>query len=114
MSLINYIEPVSVGETFIGIGALIIFVVFALILWKTFKPVIGWITLGYDRFSRLEIIESKILGRIASKKGIDLDKEMLKRNLVKKPTKNFRQRIEDQMYEEMFGKETTANPADQK
>ena len=105
MSLINYIEPVSVGEIFIGMGGLVFLLVFSFVIWKLFKPMIGWITVLYNRGSRYEIIESTMLDKIAKERGIDMQKEMLKRDIFSEKKKSFREKIEEEMFEKMFGKE---------
>ena len=107
MSLINYIEPVNIGSVFGGIGVLIISLVMAFCLYRLFMILTDFFKIMYNRMSKYEILEGSFLDAIAKKKGIDLNKELAKRNLIQpqKQRKSFRQKLEDQIYEDMFGKE---------
>jgi len=105
MSLINYVEPASVGDMFYGIGNLVILLVIAYMIFKLFNPVIGWMRIMYNRESRYELIENKFLNDYAKEHGIDLDKEAMKNQILRKERKTFRRKIEDEMYEKFFGKE---------
>ena len=68
---------------------------------------IDYLKILYNRQSKYELLEGSFLDEIAKKKGIDLDKELAKRNLLEpiRKRKSFREKLEDQIYEEMFGKE---------
>jgi len=105
MSLITYIEPINIGNVFVGIGTLIITFVVAWIMFSFFKPVIAWIKLVYNRENKYELLEEKMLDEVAKKKGIDLNAEMIKRNVLKQQRKSFRRKIEDEIYENLFPKE---------
>ncbi len=106
MALINYVEPVSVGEMFAGIGALVLMLVFAWILYRVYKRVIVWMDSTFNREEKYSLLEEVMLDKMAKEKGIDLDKELMKRDMLRKPeSKSIRQKIKDTVYEDFFGKE---------
>lgn len=109
MSLINYVEPFEPFGLFVGIGQLIFAITLCVIVWKLYKKIIQWFDIKINREIKYEILEETSLNEIASKRGINLDEELVKRKIthevIKK--KSFRNRIEDQVYENMFGKEET-------
>lgn len=105
MSLINYIEPVNVGSIFAGIAALIVSIVLVYLLARLFMVILRYFEVLYSREAKYELLEEKFLDDIAMEKGIDLDKELLKRNILRKERKSFRAKIEDEMYNRMFPKE---------
>jgi len=106
MSLINYVEPISIGSIFAGIGAMIMFIVVSIIFYKLYIKLVQWINLIINREAKYEILEECFLDGIAKKKGIDLDKELVKRKMFEtKRKKSFRRKVEEQIYEDMFGKE---------
>jgi len=43
-----------------------------------------------------------MLDTIAKEKGIDLDAELLKRKVLETPRKNFRKKIEEEIFNKMF------------
>ena len=108
MSLINYVEPFNMGEVFSGLGTLIISVVLAYCLWRLFMVATDFLKVAYNRMSKYEILEGSFLDAIAMKKGINLDKELAKRTILEpqKQRKSFKNKLEDQIYEDMFGKDT--------
>lgn len=105
MSLITYIEPINVATFFTGIGGLVILLVGAWIIYSIFKPVADLIRIFYNKEVRYEILEERFLNDIAKEKGIDLDEELIKKQVLRRQRKSFRRRIEEQIYEKMFGKE---------
>ncbi len=105
MALINYVEPFNAGELLAGFGVLIFLLVMTAIIYRLFKVIIDYLTVLYNRESKYEILEEQFLNQVAAEKGIDLDKELLKRNIIRKERKSFRRKIEDDIYEKMFGKE---------
>jgi len=107
MSLINYIEPATVnyGALFAGIGSLVITLVLAVIIYRFYIKICQWFDTHINKDVKYSIIEEHCLQKIADEKGIDLDAELRKREMIRKPSKNFRRKIEDQVFDEMFGKE---------
>jgi len=105
MSLINYVEPVSIGGIFAGIGSLLFSIVVIFLIVKICKPLIDFITLGYNREIKYAIVEEDALNKIAKEKGIDIEKELVKRNVLRKQRKTFRRKLEEDVYNEMFGKD---------
>lgn len=105
MALINYIEPTNVGALFTGIGALFLALILGYIIYRLCMPLIRTLESTYNKESKYSLLEEKMLDEIAKEKGIDLDKEMLKKNLLEVRRKNFRRKLEDQIYDSMFGKE---------
>ena len=102
MALINYIEPVNVGSVFAGIGVLISTIGFLYILMRLCRPMVGWFENMYNKDSKYSLIEEKMLDDIAKEKGIDLDAELLKRNIISKERKSFRKKVEDEVFQKMF------------
>ncbi len=102
MSLINYVEPANIGMVFAGIGSLIVAIVLVTLIVRFCKPAIAWIDNIYHKDLKYSIVEEKMLDDIAKEKGIDLDGELLKRNILDKKDKNFRKKIEEQVFNKMF------------
>ncbi len=108
MALINYVEPTNIGSVFTGIGALLVSIVLAYCIFRLFMILTDFLKILYNRQSKYELLEGSFLDSIAAKKGIDLNKELAKRNIISpinKKTKSFRKKLEEQIYEEMFGKQ---------
>ena len=81
MSLISYVEPVSFGDAFVGLGSFIAAVVTTYIVYRLY-----------------------FLDKIGSSHGVDLDKELVKRKMLESSKKkSFRSRIEKQIFDEAFG-----------
>ncbi len=106
MALINYVEPISIGEIFVGIGALVFMLVFAWIIYRIYKRCILWLDSQCNRDEKYSLLEEVMLDKMAKEKGIDLDKELMKRDMLRKPeSKSIRKKIKDKVYEDFFGKE---------
>ena len=89
----------AVGGIFIGIGGMVVLFVMAYMFYqisRLFKPMA-------DKEWKYELYEEMVLDKVAKKKGIDLEKEYMKREIRRKKT--LRRRLEEEMIEEMFGKE---------
>ena len=85
----------AVAGVFVGIGVLIVTIVAAYFLYqlaRIFKPIA-------DKEEKYGLLEEIALEKHASKKGIDLNKELLKRQQWKK--KNFRRKVQDEILEGM-------------
>ena len=107
MSLINYIEPVNVGAIFMGIGSLAVALVVCILLYRFATPIIKWVEELYKHDTKYWIVEEKMLDKIAKEKGIDLDEELLKREVIQKKNKSFRNKIEEEVFLQMFPEEKT-------
>lgn len=105
MSLVNYIEPVNAGSIFVGVGAMVISLVLAYFIFRLFKPICNWMENYYNKDLRYNVIEEKMLDEIAKEKGIDIEAELIKRQVLVKPRKSFRGKIEEQVFEKMFPEE---------
>lgn len=106
MALINYVEPFQAGELMAGIAILVFMSVLSWIVYRIYKKVIQRLDSLFNREEKYDILEEVMLDRIAKEKGIDLDKELMKRNMIKEPKeKSIRKKIKDQVYEDFFGKE---------
>ena len=105
MSLINYVEPVNAGSLFLGFGGLFLFLVIGFVILKFCKPYWKWVEHYLHKDMKYSIIEEKMLYDIAKEKGIDLDSEILKREILSKPRKSFRTKIEEKVFEKMFPEE---------
>lgn len=104
MSLVNYVEPVSVGSAFIGLGSLLMAGVMATIVYKFYNKAVQWWDIKIEREIKYEIVEEAYLDKVAAKRGVDLTKEMVKRKMLEenKPD-SMRKKLEEEVYKEMFG-----------
>ena len=106
MALINYVEPVNPGSIFAGLGAFIVMVTLAYLFYRFGIKIIQYFEVIYNNGAKHMILEEVFLDKIASKKGIDLNKELVKRKMYDgTQRKSFRRRVEDQIFEDMFGKD---------
>ena len=106
MSLINYVEPVSIGSALVGLGSLITMIALIYMFWRFFNPMIKYVEQFYNHQLKFDVVEEKMLDEIAKEKGIDLDGELLKRKVLETPRKNFRRKIEDEIFDKMFPEKT--------
>jgi len=108
MALINYVEPFAGGDFLIGLGGLVFLLVFSWIIYRFYKRIILVMDSFFNREEKYSLLEEVMLDRIAKEKGIDLDKELMKREMLTKPeNKNIRKKIKDKVFEEFFGSEET-------
>ena len=98
----NEIEAIgAVSGLFIGIGGLIVMLVFAYFFYqigKMFQSI-------REKEDKYELLEEMALDKMAKGKGIDLRKEELKRNVFRVQKKSFRRRVEEEVYAELFPKD---------
>lgn len=107
MALLEYVEPINIGSIFMGIGSLIVMCVFAYVTYRFYIKITQFLDVVINKEAKYEILQEAFLDNIAKKKGIDLTKELVKRKMFENTKKrSIRKRIEDQIYEDMFGKET--------
>ena len=91
----------EIGSMFVGVGVMMVCAVLSYLFYQ------------WCRFSKqladLEELETAFeiatIEKIAKKKGIDLRKEIEKEKLFRVSKHNFRRKLKQEMYEEMFGKE---------
>jgi hypothetical protein len=102
MSLINYVEPSNAGDLFVGIGGMVLTLVTACIMYRLYLKFIQYIDLIINREAKYEILQESFLDKIGKAKGIDLNQELIKRKMFQEKPKNFRKRLEDKMYKDMF------------
>ncbi len=62
-----------------------------------------------DLEEKYNLLTECLIDRVANKKGIDLKKELLERNIFRTQGKSLRKKLREQIYEEMFGKEEEQN-----
>lgn len=110
MSLINYVEPASGGEVLVGIGIMVLFLVFSWIFYRLYNKVCVWFDSAINRDEKYNLLEEVMLDKMAKEKGIDLNKELMERNFLRQPkeSKSIRKKIKDKVYEDFFGKEETS------
>jgi len=82
---------------FVGLGALIMYAIIAYMLWQIVRIMRGWADYQtkYDKFKEI------LLNRVAKKRGIDLDKEMTKMELM--GSKKFEKRLQAELLAELEG-----------
>jgi len=98
--MIEYV--INYGSFFAGIGFMIFFISIASIIFHSNK----YIKINVEKENRYSVFEELVLNDMASKKGYDLEKEVLKRENRDKNTKyrkTIRRKIEEEAYEKMFG-----------
>lgn len=105
MSLINYVEPIHIGEIFLGLGGLFLCVIVGYIFYRIYIKLAQYLDVIYNREAKYEILEEVQLDAIAKAQGVDLNAELLNRKMLQVPSKSFRRKVEEQVYERMFGKE---------
>ena len=105
MSLINYVEPVDPSGLLFGLGFLCICLLICYIFYRIFKPMINFLDNAYNKEIKYSVVEEKMLDDVAKEKGIDLNGELLKRDVLRKPNKSFRKKMEEEMFKKMFDDE---------
>jgi hypothetical protein len=105
MALINYVEPVDPSGMIVAFGSVILMGAFGYLIYKLITPIINLLETYYRREVKHEIFEESFLDEIAMEKGIDLNKKLAERKMFDNnmKRKSFRKRIEDEMYNKMFG-----------
>ena len=105
MALINYVEPVNIGDVFMGIGSLFISLVVAFVLYRFYIKAVQWFDIAINKDAKYSLMEEFFLDKMAKEKGINLDQELIKRNMMHTEKKNFRKKVEEKVFEEMWGKD---------
>lgn len=85
----------------IGIGVMVLMFVISYAVYQLSR----WIKPIADKEEKFELFEELCLDKLALKKGFNLPLEAEKRKMLKKNKYNIRNKIQEQMYEDMFGKE---------
>ena len=101
MVLENVNQVVDVGSIFVGIGVLIILCVISYwiaIIAKMYRGIV-------ENLLHESCLEDILLKQYCSKKGIDLEKEMYRREFLRKPKKNMVKKIHEEIYDDFFGKD---------
>lgn len=107
MAMIEYIEPANAGDVFIGMGGLILTLTLAYIFYRFYVKFCQYLDVVINREAKYEILEETFLDKIAKEKGIDLTKELVRRKMFEDTRrKSFRRKLEEQIYDEMFGKDS--------
>ena len=92
-------EIVNVGSVFAGIGFLLVCGVLSLFFWQMVRLTKQMV----DKEGKYELFEELVLDDIAKKKGFDLKKAGIQREIIM--AKSFRKKIQEEMIKEMFDKE---------
>ena len=95
--VLDTIQPQVVG-IFADMGIFILLCVLALVIYQASRMYksIAETQLHYA------ILEDTLLKNVAKKRGIDLEKEMMKRNVMNSYRKSLQKQIKEEMYKEMF------------
>lgn len=83
---------------FAGMGIMIFLSVAAYWLYQIAKLYRGYV----ENELRYSVLEDVMLTRYVKEKGIDLNKEMIKRDFLRKPSKNIKQKIQAEIYDSYF------------
>ena len=109
MALINYVEPTSMGDLFVGLGVFVFCLLSAYAAYTLFRKFFDWIGLYYTHDMKHLVLVEHFLDEIAEEKGVDLNKELIEREVLMGVKRNkkmsFRKKVEDQIFERMFGKD---------
>ena len=99
--IINY------STLFAGIGIMVISFVVAFILYRFYKKAAEWFDCVVDKDIKYSIIEEKAIDKVAEKNGINLAQEMIKNKIYYKKSKQkeLRRKLEEQVFEEVLGKQ---------
>ena len=91
----------EVYNIFTDIGKMVCLFMIAYVLYLYTR----YVNISIDKENRYGVFEELTLNQIADKKGFDLEKEILKRELRNKSkrSKNFRKQLEEEVFDEMFG-----------
>lgn len=91
----------AISGIFTGIGVCIVLLVGAYLLYQIAKLYRAMC----DNEIRYFVVENIMLSKLCKKKGIELDKEMIKADFVRRNRKSIRQRLKEEIYNEFFGKD---------
>ncbi len=89
------------GSFLIDLAIVALLFVLVYIVWQFSKGVKYRAELD-ETYSIIEILNLKTF---ASKKGLDIDKERLRTELLKRKSKSFQSRLEGEIINDFFGKE---------
>lgn len=101
MSLVTI--PPNFGALFGGFATLLLVCFVIYIGWQWWK----FVRVSFETDMKFSILESVMLSRTANKRNIDLDKEMVKRELFQRQT--FRKKIEKEILEDFFEEKKKGN-----
>jgi len=96
-----------IAELMVGFAMM----VFVLVGSYFFYQMARSIKSGIDKEETYNIVEELGLEKYASTKGIDVQKELAKRDIFskKKRTRSFKRRLEDEIITDFFGKESESD-----
>lgn len=101
MAIESYVAAPDIGGLFVGMGVLVVCIVGSYWLYQLARMYRSMI----DKEVKYDLLEEMTLDRLAKKKGIDLEKEVLKRDVFRQKKKSYRRKIQEEIYEELFGKD---------
>lgn len=94
-------EIIEIGSIFLGIGGMVVFFVGAYFLYQMSRI---WKLIS-DKEENYDLLEEMNLMKYSKEKGFDIEKEKMKRKVFQKNKKNFRKKVEEEIYDSMFGKQ---------
>ena len=89
------------GSFLIGIGGLVFFLTITYGLYQIIRVIKSFV----DKEVKYDLFEEMLLEKSAKAKGLDLDKEVVKRDIFRQQSKSIRRKIREEIYDDMFGKE---------
>ena len=98
MNEIEYIQNVDIGGIFVGVGVLILSVVLAYWIYQLCRLWKGLV----ETELHYSIAEDTMLKQICKKKGIDLEKELLVREVLGEKRRTFRKEIQKEIFKQFF------------
>jgi len=101
MVLETIYEAVDVGSMFIGLGSFIIAILIAYWIW-----IYGQLLRGIvENYLHESVLSDLLLKEHCKKKGIDLEKEMIKRQFIRNRQKDLIRKMKEEIYDDFFGKD---------
>ncbi len=96
----------EIGSMFIGIGIMVFLFVVAYWFSQTTRVYKSYV----ETEIHYNVVEDIFLTRACEKKGIDLKKELIKREVYRDESKSLRKRIKNEIIKELFDNEGVKEP----
>jgi len=102
MALLEYVESVDPANMIVAVGVVGFLALLGWIVYRVYGKMIVFLDIRANIDSKYSIIEETALDKIGSLRGLDLNKELAKRDFLMKEKKSIRRKIEAEVYESLF------------
>ena len=99
---VNKMAIGEVGGLFVGIGVLALLSVLTYLFYQITKAYRSIM----ESVIREQVVNDVLLEKVCAKRGIDLNKEMIKRDFLRTKEKRLMKKIREEMYDEFFSEKT--------